>query len=144
MRSDVDVVKIFRGKDIIGNVVVALIFFFIGYAMLDIQIIGAIALMIGGLIATIPIFIDDLKTVLYEDKIVIHKIFRTNTILLRQINNLFKEPRAYGKYGTRECLIITYTEPSGYSDELVYPYDTEMHTIIEKQLTQLHQTDNSG
>jgi len=137
-------VKIFRGKDIIGNAVVALILFYIGYSILDIQIIGAIALMLGGLIATIPIFIDDLKTVIYADKIVIHKIFRSNTILLRQVNNLLKEPRAYGKYGTRECLIIAYTEASGYGDELVYPYDTEMHTMLKEQLTHLHQTDNSS
>ena len=134
-------IKIFRGKDIIGDIVVALIFFIISYFVLDIQIIAGVALMVGGLIATIPIFQDDLKTVLYKNKIVIHKIFRTHTILLTQINTLFKEPRAYGKYSTRECLIITYTEDTGYGDELVYAYDHEMYTLIEKQLTYLNKED---
>ena len=134
-------IKIFRGKDIIGDIVVALIFFIISYFVLDIQIIAGVALMVGGLIATIPIFQDDLKTVLYKNKIVVHKIFRTHTILLTQINTLFKEPRVYGKYSTRECLIITYTENTGYGDELVYPYDQQMYTLIKKQLTYLNKED---
>ena len=127
-------INTFRGKDIIGDIFIVLILFTLGYAILDLQVIGGIALMIGGLIASISIFRDDLKTVLYEDRLVVHKLFRTNTILLSQISSLFKERRAYGKYGTRECLIITYTEPTGYGDELVFTYDLEMHTLIEKQL----------
>jgi len=128
-------IKIFRGKDIVGDIFIVLMLLSIGYTILDVQVIGGIALMIGGLIASILTFKDDLKTVLYKDRLVVHKLFRTNTILLSQITSLLKERRAYGKYGTRECLIIVYTEPSGYGDKLVFAYNPEMHTLIEKQLS---------
>jgi len=127
-------VQVFKGKDIIGNIVGAVLLFGIGYLIIDSETIAGIALMIGSLISIISILQDDIKTVLFEDKIVVHKVFRAKEILLNQISSLIKERRSSGLYGTRECLIITFTESSGYGDELVYAYDKEMHELIKNQL----------
>ena len=128
-------IQTFNGKEIIGSIFWAILLFVIGYSIIDYQIIAAIALMIGGLLSIISIFQDDIKTELYDNKLVIHKLFRTNEILLKNISSLKKEKRSYGKYpNLKECLIIEYKELSGYGDELVYVYDEEMHKLIQEQL----------
>ena len=66
--------------------------------------------------------------------LVVHKVFQRKKISLKNINALYEENRAYGLYNVRNCLIISYKEPSGFSGELVYPYDEQMRELIECQI----------
>ena len=127
-------IQTFKGKDITGNIVGTVLLFGIGSLIIGSEIIGGFAFIFGSFISIILILQDDIKTVLFEDKLVVHKVFRTKEILLNQISSLIKERRSIGLYATRECLVISFTESSGYGDELVYAYDTEMHELIKNQL----------
>lgn len=129
----------FKGKDITKNIIVAIIIFIVGYSILEHQIVGGIVLMIGSLIASLTIFQDDIKTVLYDNVLIVHKVFQKKEILLKNINSIYEENRAYGLHNVRKCLVISYKELSGYSDELVYAYDKQMHEAIEHQISMFKQ-----
>lgn len=90
--------------------------------------------MISSLFASLTIFQDDIKTVLYDNMLVNHKVFQKKEVLLKNITSIYEENRANGLHNVRNCLIIAYKEPSGYGDELVYPYDKQMHEAIENQI----------
>ena len=121
----------FEGKSLVLRFISVLIFFIIGYSILDYQVIGGVALIFGGLIASTTFIVEETKTVLYDDMIIVHKLFQKKEVHFQMINSIYIENRAQGLYNVSKCLIISYTEPSGYGDELVYLYDKNMHEIIE-------------
>lgn len=119
----------FKGKDITINIIVTIIIFIVGYSILEHQKIGGVALMVGSLFASLTIFQDDIKTVLYDNVLVVHKVFQKKEILLQNINSIYEENRANDLYNVIKCLVISYTEQSGYGDELVYAYDKYLYLI---------------
>ncbi len=129
--------KKFIGKDFIKDIAVLIILSICTYFAFCYNFFTGIMLMLITSISIIPVFQDDIITILLPNKLVVHKIFRKKEVLLNEVISLKKERRIYGRYTTRECLVILLKEDSGYIDELVYPYDNKMHTLLNKYIKNL-------
>ena len=129
--------KKFIGKDFIKDIAVLIVLSICTYFAFYYNFFTGIMLMLITSISIIPVFQDDIKTILLPNKLVVHKMFRKKEVLLNEVISLKKERRIYGRYTTRECLVILLKEDSGYIDELVYPYDNKMYTLLNKYIENL-------
>ncbi len=91
------------------------------------------AVIFGLLYQVLMIEIYGLKIEVYEDKLIICKIFNKEKIILfNSIENVIKGQRVF--YGEilayRDALIIPYVEPSGYKCEFSDLYNEEIYICI--------------
>jgi hypothetical protein len=106
-------------------------------AMFQIQIIGGIVLAFCSFYYIIISFLVIIKINIYEDCIITHKLLTKKKIMFANIKNVSYDKRHFigeGRFSERQAVVVSYTEDSGYGDEVFFNHNENLHNHLNKIL----------
>ncbi|MDD2791332.1 MAG: hypothetical protein PHU40_11815 [Sulfurimonas sp.] len=105
--------------------------------MFKTQVFLGIVFLILGIYFIVISFLVFVKINIYADYLIAYKLLNNNKIPFNNIKDIIIENRYFvgeGRFSTREALVVSYIESSGYGGELIFNYDEDMYNHLQEMI----------
>lgn len=129
--------KTYYQFNIVVHLLISAALFIISNIMFKTQVFLGIVFLILGIYFIVISFLVFVKINIYADYLIAYKLLNNNKIPFNNIKDIIIENRYFvgeGRFSTREALVVSYIESSGYGGELIFNYDEDMYNHLQEMI----------